>query len=246
MRAEASGSPKFAFLITAAGSGTRMGRGIKKEFRIIDDSPVLAVTLKNFLDTGLFSYGLITCLPGTHDEVKALLNGLETQMKTLEIPLLFCDGGPERQHSVHLGLKCLADNCPKLENNGFVLIHDGARPWAGGSLITAVAEGSLKHRACAPITSSVDAMKEINENGIITGHLPRKETVSVQTPQGFAFNEILNAHNRAAADGRHYIDDTEIFSRYEGDVYTVAGNTANRKITYAADLAAAPLLEADA
>lgn len=242
---KASGTPKFAFLITAAGSGTRMGRGIKKEFRIINDSPVLAVTLKNFLDTSLFSCGVITCKSGMHNEVKALLISLEHQMNMLNTPLLFCDGGAERQQSVHLGLKCLADNCPELVNNGFVLIHDGARPWANSSLITAVAEGSLKHRACAPITSSIDAMKEINESGIITGHLPRKETVSVQTPQGFAFNEILNAHERAASDSRFYIDDTEIFSRYEGDVYTVAGSMANRKITYEADLTITPFIEAN-
>jgi 2-C-methyl-D-erythritol 4-phosphate cytidylyltransferase len=245
MSLNASGTPKFAFLITAAGSGNRMGKGLKKEFRIIDDSPVLALTLKNFLDTSIFSYGVITCIPGTHNKVKALLTSLEPQLKALNSPLLFCDGGAERQDSVHSGLKCLAENYPDLKEQGFVLIHDGARPWADISLIKAVADGTVRHRACAPITASIDAMKEINDKGIITGHLPRKETVSVQTPQGFAFNEIFNAHNRAAEDGRHYIDDTEIFSRYEGDVYTVAGTAENRKITFVTDLVTPPKSKAE-
>ena len=230
------GNNLFAFLITAAGSGTRMGNGIKKEFRNIGKMPVLTVTLKNFLDASLFSFGVITCKPGTQHEVEKMLAVLKPQLDNLSTPLLLCDGGAERQQSVRLGLKELAENCPEIRDNGYVLIHDGARPWAAPELIKKVAAGSVLHQACAPVIQSIDAMKEVNSDGIITGHLPRKETVSVQTPQGFAFNEILAAHDRAAADGRLYIDDTEIFSRYEGDVYTVEGSTANRKITYAEDL----------
>ena len=55
----------FAFLITAAGSGTRMGGGEKKEFRTINGKPVLLLTLENFINTGLFSFGTVTCKPGT-------------------------------------------------------------------------------------------------------------------------------------------------------------------------------------
>lgn len=231
---ESAGTQGFAFIITAAGSGTRMGGGIKKEFRLLNGWPVLAVTLKNFINTSIFHYGVITCQPGSCPEVKELLTEFIQEANMAGIKLLFCDGGSERQESVKIGLEYLGENFPDIE---WVLIHDGARPWADPELIKSVAEGCIKHRACAPVTASIDAMKEVNEDGIITGHLARKETVGVQTPQGFSFNEILEAHNRAAADGRHYIDDTEIFSRYEGDVYTVSGCNTNRKITYAEDIA---------
>ena len=226
----------LAFIITAAGSGTRMGQGIKKEFRNLNGKPVLAVVLENFLATGLFSSGVITCKPGSEEEVKGML------YRTVDIPealgnnIFFCGGGKERQQSVMNGLNCLENGYPELLDSGMVLIHDGARPWASPELIKAVAKSTAEHSACAPVIPSVDAMKEVNADGIITGHLPRKETVGVQTPQGFTFSEIINAHRRAAADGRHYIDDTEIFSRYEGDVYTVEGLLENRKITYSSDL----------
>ena len=226
----------LAFLITAAGSGSRMGKGIKKEFRELNGTPVLAITLKAFLDTSLFSFGLITCRAGTEEIVKDLFSELTPQLDQLKKPLLFCSGGAERQESVMLGLNNLFENCPEIKDKGCVLIHDGARPWVSPELIKRVVNGTLKHGACAPVTPSIDAMKEINAAGIITGHLPRKETVNVQTPQGFLFNEIRTAHHKASADGRHYIDDTEIFSRYEGDVYTIEGSTKNRKITYAGDL----------
>ena len=236
MISESTGTQGFAFLITAAGSGTRMGGGIKKEFRHLNGKPILAITLKNFIDSSIFHYGVITCKPGSCSEVEDLLTECIQASNMGRIKLLFCDGGAERQESVKLGLECLNENFPELSSKGWVLIHDGARPWANSELIKSVAEGCIKHGACAPITASVDAMKVVNEDGIITGHLARRETVGVQTPQGFSFNEILKAHNRAAADGRNYIDDTEIFSRYEGDVYTVNGYTANKKITYAEDL----------
>ena len=237
MSSSESDSRKLAFLITAAGNGTRAG-GLKKEFRLIGSRTVLSRTVDAFLDSSAFSYGVITCKPGTHDRVREALSDISDKLESLEKPLLFCDGGAERQESVYLGLQCLAGSLPELTDNGIVLIHDGARPWIEPELIQRIVDVCRKHSACAPVVPSVDAMKEINEQGIITGHHPRKETVSVQTPQGFSFNEILTAHSRAAADGRRYIDDTEIFSRYEGDVYTVEGNTNNRKITYSTDFGA--------
>ncbi len=227
---------KSAFIITAAGSGTRMGEGLKKEFRLLDGKPVLTQIIETFIDTSLFDYGLVTCKAGTQEQTATLTFPIAEKLEKLNKPLLFCEGGAERQESVYLGLKYLAKECPDLLENGYVLIHDGARPWVNTSLITRVAEGCIIHQACAPVTVSVDAMKQVNGNGIITGHLPRKETFSVQTPQGFSFGEIIAAHARAEADGRHYIDDTEIFSRYEGDVYTVEGCPDNRKITYPGDL----------
>ncbi|MDC7228333.1 MAG: IspD/TarI family cytidylyltransferase [Spirochaetales bacterium] len=236
MRKSSAGNRPLAFLITAAGSGSRMGGGIKKEYRSINGKPVLGLVLETFLKTGLFDYGLITCKSGSIPEAKSMLADVLDKDTGLSIPLLFCEGGRERQESVRLGLEHLNSCCPNLEKSGCVLIHDGARPWITTELVEQVAETTLLRAACAPVIPSVNAMKEVNENGIITGHLPRKETMGVQTPQGFAFNEILAAHRRAAADGRHYIDDTEIFSRYEGDVFTVPGSVENKKITYAGDI----------
>ena len=226
----------IAFLITAAGSGTRMGGGTKKEFRNLGAQTVIEKTLDTFLADPRFGYGLITFIPGTEKDVRDILTNILNKPNSLKKPLFFCPGGSERQQSVRNGLRFLANQAPELLESGIVLIHDGARPWVSPGIISNVIEGCAQHQACAPVVPSVDAMKEINEDGIITGHLPRKQTVGVQTPQGFAFNEILAAHDRAADDGRTYIDDTEIFSRYEGDVYSVPGSSENRKITYAGDL----------
>ena len=228
--------PSAAFLITAAGSGRRMGGGVKKEFRETDGIPVLAAAVKAMVDTGLFSYGLITCTPGLQPRTKRILSPLSHKLESLDRPLLFCDGGAERQESVYLGLSRLAAEIPELYENGIVLIHDGARPWAGKDLIERVFNGCAQHGACAPVVPSIDAMKQLSEDGKITGHLPRKETVAIQTPQGFRFSKILEAHRKASEDNVHYIDDTEIYNRYAGPVTSVSGERRNRKITYSEDL----------
>jgi len=58
----------------------------------------------------------------------------------------------------------------------------------------------------------------------------------VQTPQGFRLNELLEAHGKAANDGRAYTDDTEIWGRYAGEVHVCPGDRNNRKITWKGDL----------
>jgi len=233
---EPSFTPPHAFLITAAGSGRRMGGGEKKEFRKIGNRSVLETTVLSMIEASVFSFGLITCPPGKIDQTKNLLHPLTVILNDQNIDLTFCEGGRDRQESVYLGLKNMEKNIPKMIDEGIVLIHDGARPWASPELIRRIAAGCISHRACAPVTASVDAMKQISSDGKITAHLDRSRTVGVQTPQGFIFSDILSAHIKASSDGKDYIDDTEIFDRYIGDIYTVAGEIANKKITYAEDL----------
>ncbi len=236
MSSPSSFKPPLAFLVTAAGSGTRMGSGLKKEFGKIGSRSVLETTVLSMIEASIFSYGLVTCPIGKIEQTKTLLSPLTDELKKKNIRMEYCNGGAERQESVFLGLGFIADNFPEMNSSGIVLIHDGARPWASPQLINAVAEGSVQHGGCAPVSPSIDAMKHISDDGVITAHLPRRQTVSVQTPQGFTFSDILAAHKKAAADGRSYIDDTEIYSRYIGAVYTVAGEASNKKITYAHDL----------
>ena len=117
-----------------------------------------------------------------------------------------------------------------------VLIHDGARPWVSRETIVNVLSAAVEHGAAAPVVPAVNALKVVDDKGVLKEHLSRESVYGVQTPQGFQFDEILSAHREAAADTVHYIDDTEIYSRYCGEVYAVPGNPENRKITYSHDL----------
>ncbi len=227
--------PPAAFIITAAGSGTRMGGRVKKEFLPLNGSTVLANSVSTFLSTGLFSYGLITYAEGTLEKTREALEPASDLLNKLKHKLIYCEGGGERQASVFNGLKALLDEGFD-SDKGIILIHDGARPWISADTVVKVTEGAIKYGACAPVIPSIDAMKQINHDGFIEHHLRRQETVGIQTPQGFNFGQIVSAHSKAENDGFSYIDDTEIYDRYQSRVFTVDGDLSNRKITYMSDI----------
>ncbi len=243
-----------AAIITAAGSGSRMGLETNKVLLPLKDKtgdtecrgPVLSrdktgdakhqdpdhyrtktvieTALQSFVSLKKFQKIIITHSPSDKAQLQAVL-------KDLPVPIVFVEGGATRQQSVCNGLKELFNDNPDT-----VLIHDAARPWLSESLIDSVLTKSKTDGSAVPVIASVNAMKIIDENGKITDHLKRDNTVSAQTPQGFNFKKILQAHIEAENDGYRAIDDTEIWDRYIGKVSTVPGDTSNIKITYQEDL----------
>lgn len=237
----------LALILTAAGSSARMGGSVKKEYLTIDDSgtdtvSVLSSALHAFLSTGLFSDILITVPPGGIAEASALL-ARDGRIDALVCahrsrPIVFAEGGATRQASVKNGLERLAsviadEGRPLPE---LVLVHDGARPWVTERTILAVVECARLRGASVPGYNPVDTQKEVDDTGKVIRHLDRPKIVSVQTPQGFRFAPLLDAHRAAALDGKAYTDDTEIWGRYSGDVYVCEGDRANKKITFQEDL----------
>ncbi|MBN2049249.1 MAG: 2-C-methyl-D-erythritol 4-phosphate cytidylyltransferase [Spirochaetales bacterium] len=227
---ESSGT--FAALITAAGRSTRMGDGIKKEYRRVNGLPLLSRIYQQFTASGLFTFFVITCPPGDEDAVGTLLNLSANQEDTRIIA-----GGDTRQDSVLAGLAAMA-----MVDPDYVLIHDGSRPWVSPELVTRVCEGTRAWGACIPVVPAVDTLAALDENGSVAGWPDRQGVYLVQTPQGFRFTELYEAHRKASSDGLTYHDDSEIYGRYVGGVKTVPGDPANRKITYPGDLPESAIL----
>lgn len=237
----------YALIVTAAGSSARMGGSVKKEYLTIDENgvdtiSVLSSALHAFLSTGLFSDILITVPAGGEDAAHNLLER-DGRIDALVCahharPIVFAEGGPTRQESVRNGLERLAsvisDEGRSLPD--IVLVHDGARPWVTETLIRDVVRCAELHGASVPGFNPVDTQKEVDDTGKIIRHLDRSKIVSVQTPQGFRFATLLEAHRSAASDGRAYTDDTEIWGRYAGDVFVCEGDRENKKITFMDDL----------
>lgn len=217
---------KAAVIITAAGSSRRMGTRGKKEFLKINNQPVLKMSLEPFIESKLFLLYVIV-LP--KEEIEKGQKSLKNLSK--DSNFLYVTGGTTRQESVYNGLQALEKEDPDI-----VLIHDGARPWITDTVIQKVYQKTVETGAAIPVVPSVNAMKTINSQSVIVSNLKRELTVAAQTPQGFRFTEILASHKTASLDNSEYIDDAEIYGKYAGDVETVPGDTANRKITYLSDL----------
>ena len=249
-----------AVIIVAAGSSTRMGMGRKKEYLALSGKPVIQHTCEAFLSSERFHYMCIVAPPSGIGTARRILGPFlqrATAMYSVnaaggtgdsaghsaaddagpvQLAVSFTEGGATRQQSVLNGLRALEPAAPD-----YILIHDGARPWISTDCICTVLDQTAVHGACAPVIVPPDAIKRIDADGFISDHFSRKDTLGIQTPQGFRFRDILQAHEAAAVDGWKYIDDTEIYSRYVEPVFTVAGEAANRKITYAHDFSTGTL-----
>jgi 2-C-methyl-D-erythritol 4-phosphate cytidylyltransferase len=149
--------------------------------------------------------------------------------------ILFVPGGMSRRISVHHALSLLS-TCPP----DYVLIHDGARPWVDRDLIDRIIDGVIQHRAAIPCLPLTETPKEIDETGFIYRHLKRARVWAAQTPQGFAYPDILAAHEQAGErelqEHIEYTDDAEVWGEFIGPVAVIPGSPANRKITFPEDL----------
>ena len=211
-------------IITAAGSSNRMKSRGKKEFSLLKGRTVLERAVLPFVLSEEFNFIVVTYPEGKEEEMKKALHHIN-------YPILYVKGGSTRQESVRNALMELE----KVKTD-VVLIHDGARPHISEELILRVLKETINKGNSTPVIPSVSAMKVLNAMGDIESHMIRSQTVSAQTPQGFSFPEILEAHNKALLDAAGFIDDSEIWSVYIGPAHTVQGDPLNIKITYPQDL----------
>jgi 2-C-methyl-D-erythritol 4-phosphate cytidylyltransferase len=215
-----------AVIITAAGSSKRWADQQKKEYASLEGRPVLCWAVEPFLEITPALQLVITLPPMDIPMVKKLL---QPRIDTERI--LFVGGGKSRQESVRLGLESLWERQPYI-----VLIHDGARPWIDRALIDRVLEGTRKWGACIPVVDASEAPKRIEPSGLILEDLSREQFKLAQTPQGFFYRRILEAHQRAKDSSHLFLDDAEVYAAYGSEVFTVPGDRRNKKITYREDL----------
>lgn len=222
---------KIALIVAAAGSSSRMGLGCKKEYLPLGEGTVLSTSIKTFLNTIKIAK-LVVTIPhnGKDDAENALKKDSVLQTLLKETDLKFVEGGKTRQESVFNALSAL-----KYCNPDIVLIHDGARPFVTQKIISDTLDAAIKFGSAVPGLTPVDTQKLLDEDGFIKEHLTRSLMSAVQTPQGFEFAKLFEAHLKAREDNKEYTDDTEIWGKYIGKVKNVSGDLCNKKITFVED-----------
>lgn len=207
-------------LIVAAGRGHRFGAEFPKQYLKLGGVPVLRRTAKAFLSHPEISSVRVVIHPDDIDLYEDAVAGLD-----LLSPVW---GGKERQDSVRLGLQALAEEAPDA-----VLIHDGARPFVSPDLISRVLKGLDQGMGVVPTLPLTDTIKRAIDGQIISTE-DRTRLWRAQTPQGFDFPTILDAHEKQA--GRSLTDDSAICEETGIEVLSVEGDSQNIKITTPRDL----------
>jgi 2-C-methyl-D-erythritol 4-phosphate cytidylyltransferase / 2-C-methyl-D-erythritol 2,4-cyclodiphosphate synthase len=225
---------QIAAVVVAAGDGVRAGGDLPKQFRRIGGETLLEHALSAFVKAPNIAF----VQPVTRSKDLALARTLTSGMKVLA-PV---SGGVTRQASVCAGLEALLPHSPDI-----VLIHDAARPFASASLIARAIEAAEKTGAAIPALPVNDTVKRVDQSGIVEATLDRNFIRLVQTPQAFAFPPLLEAHRRAAAQGRSDFTDDAALAEWAGiKVSVFAGEPGNIKLTTPEDFARAEAIQSDA
>jgi 2-C-methyl-D-erythritol 4-phosphate cytidylyltransferase / 2-C-methyl-D-erythritol 2,4-cyclodiphosphate synthase len=206
---------RTAAILVAAGSGSRFGADVPKQFLPLAGKPVL----RHAAETLAASVDLMQPV-GDAPAIEAALAGLP------HLPVVA--GGETRQDSVRRGLDALEVEAPDL-----VLVHDAARPWIPPGTIAALL-AALEHADGAiPAVSVADTLKRV-ANGCIDATVPREGLYRAQTPQAFRYGALLAAHRSVVVGVA--TDDAALLEAMGKRVEIVAGSEDNIKLTYAEDL----------
>ena len=220
----------IAAVIVAAGRGHRAGGDLPKQYRHLAGEPVIRPTLAAFL-----AHPQIAAVqPVIHPDDAKLFAAAAAGLRALP-PV---HGGATRQASVRAGLEALDGSAPDI-----VLIHDAARPFLTGDLISRAIIAGKAHGAAVPAVAVADTVKKIDEQDMVTETLDRSRLRMVQTPQAFVFGLIVEAHRRAAAAGLDDFSDDAALAEWAGHrVNVFAGETANVKLTTDDDFTGAEIV----
>lgn len=219
---------RVAAVIVAAGRGERAGQSAEgpKQYRSIGGRPVIAQTLDTFLSHPRISDVVVAIHADDEDLFRAAAPAAPN--------LRAVRGGASRQDSVRLALQALEEAGPDI-----VLIHDAVRPFADHGLIGRVIAAADEGLGALPALAVADTLKR-GANGLVKGTVSRDGLFAAQTPQGFPFRPILEAHRKAAAEGRSDFTDDAAIAEWAGlPVRLVEGSPDNVKLTWARDIALA-------
>ena len=206
---------RVAAILVAAGSGSRFGSEMPKQFLSLLGKPVIrhaAEALAPHVDA---------IQPvGDADAIASALAGVP------HLPVVA--GGAERQDSVRAGLEALKHVRPV-----FVLVHDAARPIVPAGTIPALLTALDTAAGAIPAVAVADTLKRVTD-GLIDGTVPRDGLYRAQTPQAFRYETLLAAHRGKIVGAT---DDASLLEAAGARVAIVPGSEDNIKLTYAADLA---------
>lgn len=218
-------------IIMAAGSGTRMGAQLPKQFLELDGKAILQRTIEVFLNA-CPGIGVVTVLPESHIEYWRNYC-LE---RNFICPQVLVKGGITRFHSVRNALE-------KIPEGATAAVHDAVRPLVSEAFVREMFERAEQVPALIPVIPCVDTMKVLDrkvldgEEVLVTMEgqsVDRSVLYGAQTPQVFHSEVLKEAYGQAYDTS--FTDDASVVLRYGKNLSYLIGERFNIKITTQDDL----------
>ena len=200
-------------IILSGGTGTRFDKSKPKQFYKLNKKTIIEITVEKFINSNLFNYIIVV----SH---KDFLKFTKTLFKNANIKVIL--GGENRQKSVFNGL-----NAAKSFNPKYVLIHDAVRPFFSMNLLKRVLKSLEGEISVVPSINVYDSVRYFKNKKY--SNVFRDNLKLIQTPQGFCFKSIYEAHKKNK-DSIH-TDDSMILYELKNKIRLIKGEKMNFKIT---------------
>ncbi|MDP3483766.1 MAG: 2-C-methyl-D-erythritol 4-phosphate cytidylyltransferase [Sulfuricella sp.] len=224
--------PNYYALIPAAGFGSRMGGETPKQYLSVLGRPLIHYAVAALCRHARISRVYVVLAPED-----TLWKSYDWSAFTGKLKPLYC-GGAERFESVRNGLDAIQG---EVGFEGWVLVHDAARPGLSGelldSLIGEVGNDPFGGLLAVPVA---DTLKRADADNRVLRTEPRDKLWQAQTPQMFRYGLLQRA--LSLLDGAVVTDEAQAVERMGFQAKLVAGDITNFKVTYPQDVKLAELI----
>ncbi len=211
-------------IILSGGKGKRFDSSKAKQLFKINNKTIIENSVQKFLDSRLFNKIILV----SHKE---LISSTKSLFKDKKIKII--SGGKTRQESVFIGLKEAKKNDPK-----YVFIHDSVRPFFSLDLLKTIMNNLKNNYGVIPSINVHDSVRYFKSK--YYKDVPRENLKLIQTPQGFYFDLIYEAHKKVRKS--IYTDDSLILYEFKNKIKIIKGEKLNFKITTKEDFEIGKLL----
>ncbi len=228
-------------IVLAAGSGSRMKSNVAKQYMLLKGKPLIWYALQAVEQSPIID----DCILVTGEADIAYVQKEIVEKYEFRKVDTITAGGEERYLSVARALRIIDHNDRKVPNkDGYVFIHDGARPFLTEKILTDTYEAVQEYHACVAAVPTKDTIKIADEDGFAVNTPSRNLVWSIQTPQVFDTQLITEAYNRLMkylpqmkAQGITVTDDASVVELFtEQKVKMVEASYKNIKITTPEDI----------
>lgn len=217
-------------LLTAAGTGTRMGQDIPKQFIHVDNKPLIIHTMEAFQNHPSVDAILVVTLPAWIDVLKAYAKQFNISKLKWVVP-----GGETGQESIKNGIYELRKY---ISTDDIVMIHDGNRCLVSSEIISNSLAIFKEHGSAVAAIPCVEAVFRSSDNGnSSTVSIPREQLFRTQTPHTYTLGKLLWAHEEADKRGiKNTAASCTLMQELGETVYFSKGSEENLKITTVDDM----------
>ena len=220
-------------VILAGGIGERGGFSRPKQLVKLAGRPVISHALERFQTHG----GIDEICIVTNELCRSDIEDLVSREQATKVKRVLL-GGAERYESSLAAIRAYEGEAQRGEL--LLLFHDAVRPLVSHAVISEVLKALNHYDAVDVAIRAADTVIQTNPKTNTIEAIPDRQRLRLgQTPQGFRFQTIKEAYDRALKDP-HFAttDDCGVVVKYlpETQVVVVDGDASNLKLTYPADL----------